>query len=80
MGIPPTCKVYLDGLSKSPQHYLLECAKTKYAWEAYFKVWQKWRALDDVALSWPFILLSDLIVEKEDDPPKIQDYHAGGFY
>jgi hypothetical protein len=34
---------------------------------------------DDVALSWPFILLSNLVVEREDDPPKIQDYHASGF-
>jgi len=68
-----------NGLSKSLQHYLLECVKAKYAWEAYFKVWQKWGALDDVALSWPFILLGELIVKKEDDPPKIQDYHASVF-
>jgi hypothetical protein len=24
-----------------------------------------------------FILLGDLVVEREDDPPKIQDYHVG---
>ncbi len=51
MGIPFTCKVCLDGLFESSQHYLLECVKTKYAWEEYFRVWQKWGALDDVALS-----------------------------
>jgi hypothetical protein len=79
MGIPPTCKLCLDGLSESPQHCLLECVKAKYTWEAYFRVWQKWGALDDVTLSWPFILLGKLVVEREDDPPKIQDYHIGGF-
>jgi hypothetical protein len=26
-----------------------------------------------------FILLDDLVIEREDDPPKIQDYHVGGF-
>jgi len=36
-------------------------------------------ALDDVALSWPFILLGELVVKRKDDPPKIQDYHASGF-
>jgi len=45
----------------------------------YFKVWQKWGAPNDVALSRPFILLGDLVVERKDDPPKIQDYHTGGF-
>jgi len=35
--------------------------------------------LDDVAFSWPFILLGDIVVKREDDPPKIQDYHVGGF-
>jgi hypothetical protein len=68
-----------DGLYESSQHCLLECVKTKYAWEAYFRVWQKWGAPDDITLSWPLILLGDLVVEKEDDPPKIQNYHAGGF-
>ncbi len=48
--------------------------------EVYFRVWQKWGALDDIALSWPFILLGNLVVEREDDPPKIQDYHVGGFF
>jgi hypothetical protein len=71
MGILPTCKVCFDGLFESPQHCLFECVKAKYAWELNFKVWQKWGALDDVAFSWPFILLGDLIVAKNDDPPKI---------
>jgi hypothetical protein len=79
MGNPLTCKVYPDGLSESLQNYLLECVKAKYTWEAYFRVWQKWGALDDIAFSWPFILLGDIVVKREDDPPKIQDYHVGGF-
>jgi len=71
MGISPTCKVCPDGLYELSQHYLLECAKTKYAWEAYLRIWQKWGAPDDVALSWPFILLGNLVVKREGDPPKI---------
>ncbi len=42
-------------------------------------VWQKWGASDDVALSWPFTLSGNLVVKREDDPPKIQDYHVSGF-
>jgi hypothetical protein len=73
------CKVYPNGLSESLQHFLLKCIKAKYAWEAYFRVWQQWGAPNDIARSWPFILLNELVVERKDDPPKIQDYHAGDF-
>jgi len=75
MGIPPMCKVCPNEVLESPQHCFLKCAKAKPACEAYFKVWQKWGAPDDIALSWPFILLSELIFEREDDPPNIHGYH-----
>jgi hypothetical protein len=73
------CRACLDGLSESSQHCMLECVKVKYAWEMCFRAWQKWGAPNDVAFSWPFILLGDLVVERDDDFPKIQDYYVGGF-
>ncbi len=79
MGIPPPCKVCPNETLKSLQHCFLECAKAKHAWEAYLKVWQKWGASDNVALSWPFILLGELVFEREDDLPNIQGYHTGSF-
>ncbi len=36
-------------------------------------------APDNVALSWPFILLGELVFEREDDPPNIQGYHISSF-
>jgi hypothetical protein len=73
------CKVCLNEAPESPQHFLLECKKAKQAWEAYLRIWQKWEALDDVALSWPFILLGESVFERENEPPNIQGYHIGGF-
>jgi len=63
------CKVCPNEVPESLQHYLFECAKTKHTWEAYLKVWRKWGALNDVAFSWPFILLSELVFERKDDLP-----------
>jgi hypothetical protein len=71
MRIPPTCKVCPNEVLESPQHYLFECAKTKHAWEAYLKVWKKWVAPNNVAFSWPFISLGELVFEREDDLPNI---------
>jgi hypothetical protein len=73
------CKVCPNKVLESLQHCLFECAKAKHTWEAYFRVWRKWGALDNVAFSWPFILLGELVFEREDDPPNIQGYHIGGF-
>ncbi len=79
MGIPFTCKVCPNEVLESPQHYLLNCDKTKHAWDAYLRVWQKWGAPDNIVLSWHYILLGELVFEIEDDPPNIQGYHTGGF-
>jgi hypothetical protein len=68
------CKVCPNEVLESPQHRFLKCAKAKRIWEAYFKVWQKWGAPNNIALPWPFILLSELIFEREDDLPNIQGY------
>jgi len=73
------CKVCPNEVPESLQHFLFECAKAKHTWEAYFRVWQKWGALDDVAFFWPFILLGELVFEREVDPPNIQGYYTGGF-
>jgi hypothetical protein len=79
MGILPTCKVCTEEAPKSPQHYLLKCPLAKGAWEAFYYVWQKWGAPNDVIFSWPFVILGEVVFEKEDDPPKVQRYHVGGF-
>jgi hypothetical protein len=78
MGIPPMCKVCTNKVIESPQHCLLKCVYVKHTWEAYLRIWQKWGAPYNVTLSWPFILLGELIFEREDDP-SIQGYHTGGF-
>jgi hypothetical protein len=68
MGILPTCKVYTEEAPESPQHCLLECPLAKWAWEAFFHIWQKWGAPNDITLSWPFIMLGEAVFEREDDP------------
>jgi hypothetical protein len=79
MGIPLRCKVCHNEAPKSPATLPPQCDKAKQAWGAYLRVWQKWGALDDVAISWPFILLGELVFGRETDPPNIQGYHTGGF-
>jgi hypothetical protein len=79
MGIPPHCKVNDLGVEESPQHYLLECPMAQRAWEAYKRIWEDWKAPEDIALSWPFILLGEVATKREDDPPGLLAYHAGGF-
>ncbi len=79
MGILPTCKVCMEEAPESPQHCLLECPLAKRAWEAFYYVWQKWGAPNDVTLSWPFVMLGEAVFEREDDLPSVQGYHVGGF-
>ncbi len=61
MGILPTCKVCTKEALESPQHCLLECSLAKRAWEAFFHIWQKWGAPNDITLSWPFIMLGEAV-------------------
>lgn len=32
-----------------------------------------------MTLFWPFILLGEVVVKRENDPPKLHGYHVGGF-
>jgi hypothetical protein len=49
------------------------------AWEAYKGIWREWQAPDDIITSWPFVLLGEAVIEREDDPPGLLAYHMGGF-
>jgi hypothetical protein len=73
MGILPTCKVCTEA-PKSLQHCLFECPLTKRAWEAFYHIWQKWGAPNDITLSWPFVMLGEVVFKREDDPPEVQGY------
>ncbi len=77
MGILPTCKVCTEEAPESLQHYLLKCPFIKRVWKAFY--WHKWGALNDVTLSWPFVMLGETIFEKKDDLLGVQGYHVGGF-
>ncbi len=68
-----------SGAEESPQHCLLECPMAQRAWEAYKKIWDEWKAPEDIAISWPFILLGEAATEREDDPPGLLAYHTNGF-
>ncbi len=80
MGILPTCKVCTEEVPESPQHCFLECPLTKQAWEAFYYIWQKWGAPNDITISWPFVMLGEVVFEREDDPPGVQGYHVRGFF
>jgi len=79
MGIPPQCKVCNLGHIESPKHCLLECPMAQRAWEAYKKIWNEWKAPDDIVTSWLFVLLGEAATEREDDSPELLAYHTGGF-
>ncbi len=79
MGILPMCKVCTKEAPESPQNYLLECPLSKRTWEAFYYIWQKWGAPNDITLSLPFIMLGEAVFEREDDPPGVQGYHVRGF-
>ncbi len=73
------CKVCTKKAPESPhQHCLLKCPLAKRAWEAFYHIWQKWGAPNDIILSWPFVMLGEAFFEREDDPPGVQ-WYVGGF-
>jgi hypothetical protein len=49
------------------------------AWEAYKKIWAEWKVLEDITITWPFVLLGEAATEREDNPPKLLAYHTSGF-
>jgi len=79
MGIAPQCKVCDSNAEESPQHCLLECPKAQHAWEAFKRIWDEWQAPHDIAITWPFVLLGEATMEREDNPPGLLAYHTGGF-
>ncbi len=78
-GIPPSYKICESGVMESPQHYLLDCPPTQHAWEAFKRIWEDWKAPEDTALFWPFILLEEVVVKCENDPPRLHGYHVDSF-
>jgi len=79
MGILPHYKVCECNAEESPQHCLLECHKVLEAWGAFKRVWDNWEAPVELDINWPFVLLGEPVLEKEDDLPGQLAYHAGGF-
>ncbi len=79
MGILATCKGYDQGFPKSAQHYLMDCTPARQAWKAFHSVWNKWEAPNRLHMTWPFVLLGEVVFEKDDDPPNLHSYHTGGF-
>jgi hypothetical protein len=69
----------MEEASESLQHYLFECPLTKRAWEAFYYVWHKWGTPNDVTFSWLFVMLGEVVFEREYDPLGVQRYHVGGF-
>jgi hypothetical protein len=79
MGLPSQCKVCNVNVEETPQHCLLECPMAQRAWEAFKSIWSEWHAPNDLHVTWPFVLLGEAAMEREDEPPGLLAYHAGGF-
>jgi len=79
MGIAPACKIYNSNAEESPQHCLLECPMARRAWEAYKKIWDEWQMPHDIEINWPFALLGEATIERDDDPPGLLTYYTGDF-
>ncbi len=62
--IIPTCKVYMEKALEFPQQCPLKCPLAKQTWEAFNYVWQKWGVPNDVTLSWPFIMLGEVVFKR----------------
>jgi len=79
MGIAPQCKVCDFNAEESPQHCLLECPMAQRAWEVFKRIWDEWQAPQDIAITWPFVLLGEATMEREEDPLGLLAYHTSGF-
>jgi hypothetical protein len=79
MGISATYKGCDQGLSESAQHCLMECIPVQQAWNAFLRVWSEWEAPNCLYITWPFVLLGEVVFEEEDDPLDLHRYHTGGF-
>ncbi len=63
MGIPPHYKVCNLGAEESPPHCLFECPMAQRAWVACKKFWDEWKAPNDIAITWPFVLFREATTE-----------------
>jgi hypothetical protein len=79
MGITPICKICDSNVEESPKHCLLECPMAQRAWKAYKRIWDEWQAPHDIVITWPFALLGEATIERNDDPPGLLAYHIGRF-
>jgi hypothetical protein len=79
MGLPSQCKVCSSSAEETPQHCLLDCPRAQLAWKAYERIWVEWKTHRNIAISWPFMLLREVVLEHENDPPSLLVYHIGGF-
>jgi hypothetical protein len=79
MGIPPHCKVCSLGVEETPQHCLLDCPKAQDAWKAYKRIWSEWKTQRNLEISWPFVLLGEVVAELDDDKPGLLAYNEGGY-
>jgi hypothetical protein len=39
--------------------------------DAFYHIWQKWGAPNDITLSWPFVMLGEAVFEREDESPGV---------
>jgi hypothetical protein len=78
-GDPPHMQGLHERGPRIPSTLSFRVSLAKRAWEAFYCVWHKWGAPNDVTLSWPFIMLGEAVFERKDDPPVAQRYHVGGF-
>ncbi len=46
---------------------------------AFRRVWEEWKAPEDITINWPFVLLGEASIKREDDPPGLHAYHTSGF-
>jgi hypothetical protein len=79
MGIQATCKGCDQGLPESAQHCLMECIPAQQAWNAFLRIWSEWEMPNHPYITWPFVLLGEVVFEEEDDPPDLHCYHTGSF-
>jgi hypothetical protein len=49
------------------------------AWKAFKRIWSKWKIHRDLAITWSFVLLSEVTVELDDDILGLLAYNAGRF-
>jgi hypothetical protein len=79
MGIPPHSKVCNSGAEETPQHCLLDCPMAQNTWKAFKRIWSEWKTYRNLEITWPFVLLGEVVAELDDDTPGLLAYNAGGY-